>query len=66
MSANKPIPLYHRPSPPHCPICGQVSYSAAGIHPQCCTRQLDADRMRRLKQRETLAAELAGLAPHSK
>lgn len=22
-------------APPRCPVCGQVTYSAAGIHPQC-------------------------------
>ncbi|NIP86504.1 MAG: hypothetical protein GTO03_13430 [Planctomycetales bacterium] len=32
-----------------CPICGEPSYSAAGIHPQCATVQAEAPRLEQLK-----------------
>ena len=42
MAEHKPQPLYHLRNQKHCPICGEVSYSAAGIHPQCAMAQADA------------------------
>lgn len=39
---------------PKCPVCGKVSYSAAGIHPQCASHRADAAT--RLLQREKLEA----------
>lgn len=39
---------------PKCPVCGKVSYSAAGIHPQCASHRADAAT--RLREREKLAA----------
>lgn len=59
MSANKPTPLYFRRPPPRCPVCGMASYSASGVHPQCSARQLDADRMQRLKRAEVPAGAVA-------
>ena len=32
-----------------CPVCGEVSYSREGIHPQCAQQQADAPRVARLK-----------------
>jgi hypothetical protein len=57
MIANKPTPLCFRPPPPKCPVCGMSSYSAAGVHPQCCTRQLDAERIRKIKAAAQAYAE---------
>lgn len=50
MSIKKPLPLFHRESHLPCPVCGEISYSAGGIHPQCSVRQADADRMLRIKE----------------
>lgn len=50
MSFKKPLPLVHRESHLPCPVCGEISYSAGGIHPQCSVRQADADRMHRIKK----------------
>ncbi len=44
---NRPPPLYPSPTRPRCPVCGHVSYSATGVHPQCSLRKADAERMRR-------------------
>lgn len=30
------------PSRPQCPVCGKVSYSRDGIHPQCAVSRADA------------------------
>lgn len=46
----KPHPLISTPLRKHCPVCGQVSYSVAGIHPQCCVRQADAKRMEKVQR----------------
>jgi hypothetical protein len=48
---NRPPPLYPSPPRPRCPVCGHVSYSATGVHPQCSLRKADAERMRRLAGR---------------
>lgn len=40
-----------------CPVCGEISYSAAGVHPQCSMRQADEKRAAALK----LAKEAAKL-----
>lgn len=45
----KPLPLYSPKNRKRCPICGEVSYSAAGIHPQCAMQQADSERMGRIK-----------------
>ena len=49
MSESKPIPLYFPPAKKLCPVCGSVSYSSTGVHPQCAMEQADAPRMKRLK-----------------
>lgn len=50
MANRKPPPLY--PSRPHnlCPVCGEVSYSHAGVHPQCAMQKADAERLERIKR----------------
>ncbi len=47
MRHKKPVPLLLRDAPPRrmCPVCGAVSYSREGIHPQCAERRADAPRM---------------------
>ncbi len=49
MTHKKPQPLNSRSEPGLCPVCGKVSYSAAGIHPQCAVTQADASRKNRLE-----------------
>ena len=52
MSANdmkKPKPLNPEPPQKICPVCGERSYSRAGIHPQCAALQADAKRVREAK-----------------
>ena len=49
----KPTPLYSTTARTPCPVCGHVSYSPAGIHPQCAMRaadkvQIDRDKARKL------------------
>lgn len=46
----KPVPLLlvDAPSRRLCPVCGVVSYSREGIHPQCAERRADAPRMERV------------------
>lgn len=46
---NKPRPLFAPPKRKSCPVCGETSYSAAGIHPQCAAREADAKRMQAIK-----------------
>lgn len=47
--SRKPQPLQAPPFRRHCPVCGEVTFSAAGIHPQCAMQQADAKRMARVK-----------------
>jgi hypothetical protein len=49
MSNKKPQPLYAPNTPARCPVCGEFSYSSAGVHPQCAERQADDKRMTRAK-----------------
>lgn len=49
MSDTKPDPLYTPPHRKTCPVCGTVSYSLAGIHPQCAMQMADAPRMERIR-----------------
>lgn len=51
----KPQPLYNTAARVNCPVCGHVSYSPAGIHPQCAVRAADQIQIDRLKAR--IAAE---------
>ena len=49
MLNRKPQPLYAPQVRKRCPVCGEVSYSAAGIHPQCAMHQADAEHLKRIK-----------------
>lgn len=49
MSARKPRPLYVPVVRNHCPVCGEVSFSRHGIHPQCAARRADERRMKNRK-----------------
>ena len=40
MSLKKPKPL-HVANRKMCPVCGEVSYSHAGVHPQCAVVRAD-------------------------
>lgn len=50
MSEKKPDPLIPRQRNERCPVCGEISYSLAGVHPQCSVRQADEKRMNRTKR----------------
>jgi len=51
MCYKKPVPLLPTHAAPRrlCPVCGTVSYSREGIHPQCAERRADVLRMERVK-----------------
>lgn len=49
MAHKKPSPLIPRQARSPCPVCGEISYSLAGIHPQCAVRQADARRMEEIR-----------------
>lgn len=59
----RPQPLYGSTVRPHCPVCGHVSYSAAGIHPQCAMRIADQIQMNRVKSRNAAKAKIAAKPP---
>jgi hypothetical protein len=46
----RPRPLFEPPSCQICPVCGNVSYSRSGIHPQCAQNQADSRQGARLKR----------------
>lgn len=52
MSASKPPPLIRTRKHKPCPVCGEISYSAAGVHPQCLVRQADSKRLAKIKQKQ--------------
>jgi hypothetical protein len=58
---SKPEPLMPSLMRPPCPVCGQVSYSRAGIHPQCA--MLAADQVRVTKINARKAADAKKPAP---
>ena len=57
MSEKKPQPLVPARVHNRCPVCGEISYSRAGIHPQCSVRQADEKRKNRIKREKLLAKE---------
>ncbi|WP_202921343.1 hypothetical protein [Anatilimnocola aggregata] len=52
MSEKKPTPVFASISPRTCPICGKVSYSRSGEHPQCSVNRADIAFKLRSKQRK--------------
>jgi hypothetical protein len=72
MSEKKPTPLFPARAHSCCPVCGKISYSLAGVHPQCSVRRADEEHKNRSK-REKLLAEVgktakpaAGISPWQK
>jgi RNA polymerase subunit RPABC4/transcription elongation factor Spt4 len=66
---NRPQPLYVAPQRATCPLCGETSYSAGGVHPQCAMREADVQRMRRVKRNvkvQTKAAAGSDVRPWQK
>jgi hypothetical protein len=50
----KPGPLFSPRLRKHCPVCGEIAYSAAGIHPQCAMHAADAKRTKRIKRMKSV------------
>jgi hypothetical protein len=61
MNSEKSIVVVPQRPKTLCPICGQATYSAGGIHPQCAMQQADEPRLDRL--RKAKAAETAVKKP---
>ena len=49
MHNRKPTPLFQPRERKRCPVCAEISYSFAGIHPQCAVHQSDAKRLEAIK-----------------
>lgn len=49
---SKPLPLLTPDNNPQrvCSVCGKVSYSRGGVHPQCAEESADAARVKLLKE----------------
>jgi len=59
MYCGKPQPIYQVRKPSYCRVCGKVSYSASGIHPQCAQTEADQKRVNRQKRTaKTTSAKL--------
>lgn len=56
MSEKRPTPDLGDRDRKRCPVCGERSYSAAGVHPQCSVKKADAERSLKLKE-ERIADE---------
>jgi len=69
MHVKKPDPLLNAQGKPVrvCQVCGTVSYSQAGVHPQCAQEQADAVRVARYKAESKAASrkDIAGAQPTS-
>lgn len=66
---NRPPPLYAAPPRATCPVCGHVSYSSTGVHPQCSMHKADQERMQRVKRKtkdRRTAADVAEISPWQK
>ena len=51
MSHKKPPPLRSNgPSRRRCPVCDEISYSQAGIHPQCAQLRSQSARLQRVER----------------
>jgi ribosomal protein S14 len=53
MTNRKPPPLFSGQNPNVCPVCGEVSYSASGVHPQCSAKKADEERMKFIKAEQS-------------
>ena len=65
MSAKKPQPLIPARVYNRCPVCGEISYSRAGVHPQCSVRQADEKHKSRSKRAKLLEKEEKTATPAS-
>jgi len=54
VSEKKPELIYFPAVRNFCPVCGQVSYSRSGEHPQCSVARADAAFKARQKKRTLL------------
>ncbi len=43
-------PIYQPRNRIYCRVCGEVSYSGSGIHPQCAQNEADQKRVKRQKR----------------
>ena len=59
MSDKKPEPLYFPVVRKSCPVCGKVSYSLFGEHPQCSINRADNARRAKRKQQNQQKREQA-------
>ncbi len=57
MSSKKPLATDHASARAACPVCGEVSYSRSGIHPQCAQKQADLKRLKRPRKSLKTKAE---------
>jgi hypothetical protein len=57
MQTHKPPPLFEQPARNVCPICGVVSYSRNGVHPQCAVKHADEPRSMRLRLQKKLQSK---------
>jgi hypothetical protein len=51
VSDKKTEPIYLPPIRNYCPVCGKVSYSVSGEHPQCALTRADAAFKAKQKRR---------------
>lgn len=59
MCRKKPKPIIQERKPKLCPVCGNPSYSAAGVHPQCSVKKADQKRAAKIKQKAEATAKTA-------
>lgn len=52
MSIKKPVPMVATSHGSVCPVCGKLSYSNYGIHPQCAMLRADAKLRGKAKKRK--------------
>jgi hypothetical protein len=63
MAEKKPPSFVRTGVQNRCPVCGEISYSQAGVHPQCSMRQADQKRSLSLKRAKELAKSGKAAAP---
>ena len=65
MSDKKPPPLIPDRNHKRCPVCGEISYSRAGVHPQCSAKKADAKQKERIKEAKLAEEQAEKAAPTS-
>ncbi len=53
----KPKPLFATARRAPCPVCGHVSYSPSGVHPQCAMNAADHKQHLRVKAKQAAEAK---------